>query len=182
MAKAEQKKEETLNKPNEQAGSTNLPIRRGESEIGLGINQTSPFTLMRRLAEDMENMMLDFGLGNRFRSPFFGNELFRPTSSWFDESPFFAESTNLLNQWTPQVEVFQRENQIVVRADLPGINKEDLKIEIDKNRLTLQGERKKESEEKGEGFYRSERSYGSFYRAIPLPEGAKTENAKAKFE
>jgi HSP20 family protein len=180
MAKAEQKREENTNTANAMATTaTTLPIRRG-AETALGINKTSPFTLMRHLAEDMENMLADFGPGRSFGSPLLRNEFYSPTFSWFDD-PFFAESSDILSPWSPAVEVFQRENQLVVRADLPGLKKDDVKIEVTDNALTIQGERKQESEENREGFYRSERSYGSFYRAIPLPEGAKTENAKATF-
>ena len=180
MAKAQQKKEELKNDKKTPTVSSNLPIRR--QITGFDPNRTSPFTLMRRLAEDMEKMMADFGFEDQFRSPLFRNETFRPTFSWLDESPFSSETANFLNQWSPQVEVFQRENQFIVRADLPGIEKDAVKVEINDNRLTIQGERKQESEEKREGFYRSERAYGSFYREIPLPEGAKTDNAKASFK
>jgi HSP20 family molecular chaperone IbpA len=83
--------------------------------------------------------------------------------------------------WSPQVESFQRGDQFVVRADLPGLKKEDVKIELTDDSLTIEGERREEREEDREGYYRSERSYGSFYRVIPLPEGAITESAKANF-
>jgi HSP20 family protein len=180
MTKAQQKKEELQNEKKAQTVSTALPVRRQVTDFDP--NRTSPFTLMRLLAEDMEKMMADFGLENQFRSPLFRNENFRPTYSWFDESPFSTETANFLNQWSPKVEVFQRENQFIVRADLPGVEKDAVNVEIDDNCLTIQGERKQESEEKSEGFYRSERAYGSFYREIPLPEGAKIENAKASFK
>ena len=84
--------------------------------------------------------------------------------------------------WTPEVEVFERDGQFIVRADLPGLKKEDVKVEIVEGALTVSGERKEEKEEKGEGFYRSERTYGSFFRRIPLPEGLKTEEAAANFK
>jgi HSP20 family protein len=180
MAKAQQKQDELQTQKPTSTDSANLPVRRRVTDFDP--NRTSPFTLMRLLAEDMEKMMGDFGLANQFRSPLFRNENFRPTFSWLDELAFDPETANALNRWSPQVEAFQRENQFIVRADLPGIEKDDVKIEIDDKRLKIQGERKQESEEKREGFYRSERSYGSFYREIPLPEGAKTENAKASFK
>src|SRR6185503_13501622 len=63
----------------------------------------------------------------------------------------------------------------------PGLTKDDVKVELTNDMLTLSGERQEEKEEKREGFYRSERSYGSFYRQIPLPEGTKTEDANATF-
>jgi HSP20 family protein len=84
--------------------------------------------------------------------------------------------------WSPQIETFQRGDQFIVRADLPGMKKEDIDVEVTENGITLQGERREEHQEDREGYYRSERSYGSFYRLIPLPEGAITESSKATFK
>jgi HSP20 family protein len=83
--------------------------------------------------------------------------------------------------WSPQIESFQRGDQFVVRADLPGLKKQDVNIELTDDSLTIEGERREEREEDREGYYRSERSYGSFYRVVPLPEGAIPETAKANF-
>jgi len=77
--------------------------------------------------------------------------------------------------------VLRNDGQLMVRADLPGLKKEDVKVELTNDMLTISGERKEENEEKREGFYRSERSYGSFCRQIPLPDGVKTETANATF-
>jgi HSP20 family protein len=84
--------------------------------------------------------------------------------------------------WTPQIEVTQRSNELIVRADLPGMNKDDVKVDVTEDAIVIQGERRREHEEERGGVYRSERSYGSFYRAIPLPEGAITDQAKATFK
>ena len=81
--------------------------------------------------------------------------------------------------WGPDVDVFEKKGQLVVRADLPGLSKEDVKVEITDTELTIEGERQSEKEEEKDGYYRSERSYGSFRRTIPLPEGVKTDRAKA---
>lgn len=83
--------------------------------------------------------------------------------------------------WSPQVEIFERDNKLVVRADLPGLNKDDIRVELQDNVLTIEGERRQEREEEKEGYHRSERSYGSFYRSIPLPEGTTGQNVKASF-
>jgi HSP20 family protein len=77
--------------------------------------------------------------------------------------------------------VLQKNGEFTVRVDLPGLKKDDVKVELTDNLLTVSGERQEEKEEKREGYYRSERSYGSFYRQIPLPEGSKTDTAKAEF-
>ncbi len=86
-----------------------------------------------------------------------------------------------LSTWAPAVEVREKDNNLVVCADLPGIEPNDVKVEVENDMLVIQGERKREQHEEHEGWRHSERSYGSFYRTIALPEGAKTENAKADF-
>jgi HSP20 family protein len=83
--------------------------------------------------------------------------------------------------WAPQVEIFERDNKLVVRTDLPGMTKDDVDVEIDDDSIVIRGERRSEREEDDEGYYRSERSYGSFYRRIPLPSGVNAEEATADF-
>lgn len=126
----------------------------------------NPFQMMRRFSKNMERLFEDFG---GFNFPTFFKSDFVP----------FREFENA--QWVPQIEVLQNNGQFMVRADLPGLTKDDVKVELTDEVLTIFGERKEEKEEKREGFYRSERRYGNFYREIPLPEGAKTEKAAATF-
>ena len=83
--------------------------------------------------------------------------------------------------WSPQIEMFERDNELVLRADLPGLTKDDVKVELADGGITIEGERKNEHDEKGEGYYRSERSYGKFYRRLPMPDGVDPEDAKATF-
>jgi HSP20 family protein len=83
--------------------------------------------------------------------------------------------------WSPAVEVSERDGKLEIRADLPGVNEKDVKVEVTDDGLIIQGERKREHEERREGYYRSERSYGQFYRVIPLPEGANVDQARAEF-
>ena len=90
--------------------------------------------------------------------------------------PFYARV------WAPQLEVFERDNKFFVRVDLPGLKKEDVKIELTHDELTIEGERKLDKEEKEEGFYRSERIYGQFLRRIAIPEHVKAEAAVATFK
>ena len=127
----------------------------------------NPFQLMRRFTKEMERMFEGFP-GFRF-----------PTFFKTDFQPFPTEFENV--EWVPQMEVLQNNGQFIVRTDLPGLTKDDVKIELAENLLLISGERKEEKEEKREGFYRSERSYGNFYRQIPLPEGVKTDTAAATF-
>lgn len=81
------------------------------------------------------------------------------------------------------METFERPGKFLVRAELPGVKKDEVNVEITQdNVLTIQGERRNQHEEKREGFYRSECSYGHFYRSVPLPEGVTTDDATARFQ
>jgi HSP20 family molecular chaperone IbpA len=84
--------------------------------------------------------------------------------------------------WLPDVEMLQRNNQLVIRADLPGLAKDDIKVDVTEDAVTIQGERRREHEEEKAGVYRSERSYGSFSPVVALPQGAITDQAKASFK
>ena len=83
--------------------------------------------------------------------------------------------------WFPEIDVFEKDNRLITKIDLPGLKKEDVKVEVTDGHLAISGERKTEAEEKKENFYRCEREYGSFYRAVPLPEGVKLQDVKATF-
>jgi HSP20 family protein len=84
--------------------------------------------------------------------------------------------------FSAQVDVFERDGKLVITADLPGLNKEDVKVDITEDAILIEGERKYEHEQREEGIYRSERSYGCFRRQIPLPQGARTDTATATFK
>ena len=83
--------------------------------------------------------------------------------------------------WSPRIDVFERDNRLVTRVDLPGLKKEEVSVEVTDGHLALSGERKRETEEQKDNVYRTEREYGSFYRSVPLPEGVKLEDVKATF-
>ena len=121
-----------------------------------------PFALLREMRTDFARFFNDTGW---------------PPSHW----PTFRFGRGAETGWTPGIDVFERDNRLVTRIDLPGLKKEDIKVEVTDGHLAIFGERKREEEEKGEEFYRCEREYGSFYRAVPLPEGAKLEDVKATF-
>lgn len=123
---------------------------------------TSPFALMRSLSDELDRVFGDVGLKRRW--------------------PFAALAPD--NQgilWSPDLEIEQRDGKLIVHADLPGLSKGDVKVDVTNDVLTIEGERKQESEKKGDGYYRSERSYGRFRRSLVLPEGAKADSAKASF-
>lgn len=82
----------------------------------------------------------------------------------------------------PELEVFEKDGKIVLRADLPGLKAEDVKIEVDDDILTVSGERKSDYESEREGYYESERSYGYFRRSVRLPEGTNPDDIKARFD
>jgi len=119
--------------------------------------------------------------------PSSGGGLFRPfallreMTDWMDQAFMGGLPSTGERMWVPAVEVRERDNNVVVCADLPGIDKNDLKVEVEDHMLVIQGERKRERTEEREGLRRSERAYGTFWRSIPLPEGAKPEQAKADF-
>jgi HSP20 family protein len=79
----------------------------------------------------------------------------------------------------PRMDVFEKEGNLVVKAELPGIKKEDIDLSIEGGELVLQAERREEREIKDENWYRMERSYGSLYRRLPLPEGVETDHVNA---
>ena len=83
------------------------------------------------------------------------------------------------SMWTPEMEMITREHELLVKVDIPGMKKDEVTVEVTDDHLVLRGERKQEKEEKKEGFFKTERTYGSFYRMVPLPDGAKSEGAKA---
>lgn len=84
--------------------------------------------------------------------------------------------------WSPQVDIFENKNEIVLEAELPGMKPEDVNISIENNILTIHGERKFEKKDEGDNFHRVERSYGSFTRSFTLPPTVQSENAQAEFE
>ena len=84
--------------------------------------------------------------------------------------------------WSPSVDIFENKNEIVLEAEMPGINADDVNISIENNILTLTGERRFEKKDEGDNFHRVERSYGSFTRSFTLPSTVSSENAQAEFE
>jgi HSP20 family protein len=93
----------------------------------------------------------------------------------------FSQLAQQIGEWSPAVEAFQRSNEFVIRAEVPGMSRQDLTVEAGDDSITIRGERRQERQEDREGVYWTERSYGSFSRTIPLPPGAITDSAKANF-
>jgi HSP20 family protein len=87
-----------------------------------------------------------------------------------------------MRRWIPPMDLVETQDDFVLRADLPGLTEDDVKIELADNVLTVSGERKAEHEERGEGYYRVERASGAFSRSLTLPEGVKADAVKANFD
>lgn len=83
--------------------------------------------------------------------------------------------------WAPRMDVFEKNGHLIVKAELPGVNKEDVKVEMDDGDLVIDGERKAESEVREQDYYRMERTYGSFHRRLPIPFDVKPEQIKATY-
>lgn len=84
--------------------------------------------------------------------------------------------------WQPNVDIYENQGQIVLEAELPGMNREDFDLSVENNVLTLRGERKFEKQTEGDNYHRVERAYGSFTRSFTLPPTVQTENAKAEYK
>lgn len=162
---------EVQNKSSKQSSETGKgELQRREGESGVSRRQqwdpfgsflssgeffsANPFSMMRRMSEEMDRA--------------FGR--------------FFGESGRAAGEgWYPAVEVTEKNGQLHVSAELPGMNPEDVKVEVTNDSLIIHGERKSEHEHHIGRAYRSERRYGQFYRQISLPEGVNAEQAKAQF-
>ena len=123
-----------------------------------------PFSEMARMEREMERMFEDF---------------FSPR--W---SPFRRSFWPMRKPTIPSVDidVYEEKDEIVAKAELPGLEKDDINVNVRDHTLTIKGEKKKEEEAKDENYHYSERSYGSFVRTIELPTDVQTEKAKASFK
>lgn len=140
---------------------TAAPARRSESLQRM----SSPFEFMDRMADEMDR--------------------------WFDTLTRAAGFSRLRERrplgfgreglWWPRVETGQEGDRFFVRADLPGLKKEDVDVHVTEDEITIHGERKHEHQEDRGGIWRSEREYGEFHRSIPLPPGVIPESARASF-
>src|SRR4030065_1358191 len=91
-------------------------------------------------------------------------------------------SGDFSNQFHPRIDISEDEKNIYVDVEVPGIKKEDMKLSLQDNILTISGEKKNETKKKNKNFYRSERSYGSFQRSFTLPADVNRDKTEAKFE
>lgn len=121
-----------------------------------------PFMGLAGGERDMDRMLEDF-FGRRVRP-------------WWPERWFAPEAR------VPIIDVFEEKDDIVVKAELPGLEKDDIEVNLTDHTLTIKGEKKKEEEVKEENYYRAERSYGSFLRTLDLPREVHADKVKAAFK
>lgn len=148
--------------PRQREGSGAIEPARRQGELARA-GVPSPFSFMRRFMSDLDQLFADFGLG--------------------------AAATSRLGElglgglaWSPQVDLFERDGQLVLQADLPGMRPDDVRIQLEEGTLIISGE-KQHAHEHAEGHvHRCERTYGSFMRTIPLPEGIDADAIQASFD
>jgi len=107
----------------------------------------------------------------------FRNEL---ANVFTNDSVFDNNSSVATSDWTPAVDIKERDNEFIICADIPGVDPNDIEIHMEDGVLTIKGERHAESTDENDGYKRVERSYGSFYRRFSLPDSADAEKIKAK--
>ena len=107
-------------------------------------------------------------------------EMNRLFNTFFDEDGN-GQARQGTRRWAPAVDLFERDESLVLKADLPGLAEEDVKIELHDNVLTISGERQADFEEKQNGYYRIERAFGGFSRSLTLPEGVDADKIGASF-
>lgn len=110
-----------------------------------------------------------------------GDDLFDDFFDNFALAPFGAFEERF-GSFMPQIDVSETDQEIKVAVELPGMSEDDIEVSLDRNMLTISGEKKDETEEKGENFYRMERSYGKFRRSIPLPAEVQADQVEATFK
>jgi HSP20 family protein len=120
----------------------------------LDLFRFSPFALMRRITDELDRTAHEAGLTRGGRNT---------------------------TRWTPAIEVAEKQGEYHIRAELPGITPENVKVEATNDSLIIEGERRLEHQDKSEEVRRTERQYGQFFRRIRLPEGANVDQTKATF-
>ena len=140
------------------AEQTRMPMKRED----MAPRRWDPFEMFETLQEEMDRFWR------------------RPGPFWPGGFPsFLRRSAGQGVTWAPRMDAYEKDNTIIVKAELPGLKKEDVQVELDDGNLVIRGESKAESEVKEDAYYRMERSAGSFYRRMPLPADVKPEQIQA---
>ena len=133
--------------------STHAMTREPSRGIDRHYGSHSPFAFMQRFMSEMERMFGDYSFGSAFGMG-----------------------------WTPQMDVFERGGNLIVHADMPGIEPEDVRVNVSDGMLTISGERRHEHEHESGGVHQCERGFGSFRRSISLPDGVDADKVTASFD
>jgi len=150
----------------ESGGRSNHAVTSQRSR-SLSATPQNPFSMMRQLSREMDRLMDSFferGFGSVLRDDYAREDDWQPRMLW-----------------SPQIDVQQRNDALIVRADLPGIDKDDIRIEVEGDSLVISGQRREEREEGGDeqGYRLVERNYGSFHRSVRLPQGTNPDEITA---
>jgi HSP20 family protein len=129
---------------------------------------------MRRMQEDLDTVFRAIGIPRLTAALAAPREL----DALFARTPAPSQPA----QWSPQIDVFERDGDLVVHADLPGVKRDDVEVNVNNDVLTIRGERRQENREAEGGYRRTERSYGSFFRQILLPDGVDPTEIQAAYE
>jgi HSP20 family protein len=135
-------------------------IRRRALSPMSAFSSITPFSMVRRVFDDMERMIATM------------------MTDFDDVGP----EMQMIEEFIPHIDVTRRNGRLVVRADLPGLSPDQINVHVNDDGLVIEGERHVEDERREGDVWQSERSYGRFYRVIPLPEGADVEHIEARFE
>ena len=127
------------------------------------ITQWRPFQGLTTGESSFERMIEDF-FGRRFAGPFGG---------WWPRG---------IGAAAPAIDVYEEKDEVVAKAELPGLEKNDIEVNVIDHQLTIKGEKKEEQETKEKNFYRAERAYGAFFRTVELPADVESDRAKASFK
>jgi len=149
-------KQQSQSSPETNRSVTRRPEYNPSRELFTPFANFNPFALMRRFSEEMDRSFANVWGG--------GQDL----GAWAG--------------WSPAIEVRERDGNLEISAELPGMSKDDVKVECTDEGIVIEGEKRQEHEENRHGIRRSERSYGHFYRMVPLPQGAEVDKAKAEFK
>jgi HSP20 family protein len=150
----------TTDTPSDTATKATVPARTDERRLA----RWDPVEMMREFQEEIARW---WGRG----WPFWQTRWERP----------LHRQLPALTAWAPQMDAYEKDDQLIIKAELPGVGKDDVKVSVDRGDLLIEGERKTESEVKDEDYYCCERSYGGFFRRLPLPFDVQAEHIAATF-
>ncbi len=159
------------NQPQSTARSVSDPERQElarpyRTELARPEGSGSPFSFMRRFMNEIDQLFDDIRLGSS--SPTRGH------GSYAGVSPRWI--------WSPQMDVFERNGELVVHADLAGVQQDEIRVNVNDGMLTISGERAHAHEHEKDGVYQCERTFGAFRRSVALPEGVSSESVRASFD